>query len=49
VIEGRSYETGNPLAYLTAQFAAAFADDEYGPHLRQLADDLGYPHFVEER
>jgi len=37
VIEGRWYDTGNPLAYLTAQFAAALADPEYGPHLRRLA------------
>lgn len=37
VIEGQWYDTGNPLAYLTAQFAAALADPEYGPHLRRLA------------
>ncbi|GAA4199298.1 UTP--glucose-1-phosphate uridylyltransferase [Actinocatenispora rupis] len=39
VIEGQWYDTGNPLAYLTAQFAAALADPEYGPHLRRLAAD----------
>lgn len=38
VIQGRWYDTGNPLAYLTAQFAAALADPEYGPHLRRLAE-----------
>ncbi|WP_030918980.1 UTP--glucose-1-phosphate uridylyltransferase [Streptomyces sp. NRRL B-24720] len=41
VIEGRWYDTGNPLAYLTAQFAAALADPEYGPHLRKLAQEVG--------
>jgi UTP--glucose-1-phosphate uridylyltransferase len=43
VIQGRWYDTGNPLAYLTAQFAAALADPEYGPHLRRLAQDLDGP------
>jgi UTP--glucose-1-phosphate uridylyltransferase len=43
VIEGQWYDTGNPLAYLTAQFAAALADREYGPHLRRLAQGLGDP------
>lgn len=43
VIEGRWYDTGNPLAYLTAQFAHALADPAYGPHLRELAQDLGGP------
>ncbi|WP_327691264.1 MULTISPECIES: UTP--glucose-1-phosphate uridylyltransferase [unclassified Streptomyces] len=38
VIQGRWYDTGNPLAYLTAQFAAALADPEYGPPLRRLAE-----------
>ncbi|MFI8232206.1 UTP--glucose-1-phosphate uridylyltransferase [Streptomyces sp. NPDC085900] len=38
VIQGRWYDTGNPLAYLTAQFAHALADPEYGPHLRRLAE-----------
>ncbi|MDH6108460.1 UTP--glucose-1-phosphate uridylyltransferase [Kitasatospora sp. MAP12-15] len=41
VIKGRWYDTGTPLAYLTAQFAAALAHPEYGPHLRRLAQDLG--------
>jgi UTP--glucose-1-phosphate uridylyltransferase len=36
VIQGRWYDTGNPLDYLTAQFAAALADSAYAPHLRQL-------------
>ncbi|ELP70612.1 UTP--glucose-1-phosphate uridylyltransferase [Streptomyces turgidiscabies] len=40
VIHGRWYDTGNPLAYLTAQFAAALNDPEYGPHLRRLAKEL---------
>ncbi|MFC8449760.1 UTP--glucose-1-phosphate uridylyltransferase [Kitasatospora sp. NPDC057223] len=40
VIRGQWYDTGNPLAYLTAQFAAALADPDYGPHLRRLARDL---------
>ncbi|MDH6142180.1 MULTISPECIES: UTP--glucose-1-phosphate uridylyltransferase [Kitasatospora] len=40
VIQGRWYDTGNPLAYLTAQFAAALADPEYGPALRRLAAEL---------
>ncbi|MGA5362575.1 UTP--glucose-1-phosphate uridylyltransferase [Streptomyces purpurascens] len=43
VIQGKWYDTGNPLAYLTAQFAAALADPEYGPHLRKLADELDGP------
>ena len=37
VINGRWYDTGNPLDYLIAQFAAALADPAYAPHLRQLA------------
>jgi UTP--glucose-1-phosphate uridylyltransferase len=40
VIQGQWYDTGNPLAYLTAQFAAALADPQYGPHLRRLARGL---------
>ncbi len=40
VIQGSWYDTGNPLAYLTAQFAAALADPQYGPHLRELARGL---------
>ncbi|MFJ1598537.1 UTP--glucose-1-phosphate uridylyltransferase [Streptomyces sp. NPDC088261] len=43
VMRGTWYDTGNPLAYLTAQFAVALADPEYGPHLRRLARDLGGP------
>ncbi|QMU77686.1 UTP--glucose-1-phosphate uridylyltransferase [Streptacidiphilus sp. PB12-B1b] len=41
VIDGTWYDTGNPLAYLTAQFAAALAHPDYGPSLRRLAHDLG--------
>jgi UTP--glucose-1-phosphate uridylyltransferase len=41
VIDGTWYDTGSPLAYLKAQFAAALAHAEYGPALRQLAHDLG--------
>lgn len=37
VIHGRWYDTGNPSAYLTAQFAHALADPAYGPALRELA------------
>lgn len=40
VIQGRWYDTGNPLDYLTAQFAFALADPAYGPHLRRLAQEL---------
>ncbi|MEV4559277.1 UTP--glucose-1-phosphate uridylyltransferase [Kitasatospora sp. NPDC049285] len=40
VIEGNWYDTGNPLAYLTAQFAHALAHPEYGPALRKLAQGL---------
>jgi UTP--glucose-1-phosphate uridylyltransferase len=36
VIKGRWYDTGNPLDYLIAQFAAALGDPAYAPHLRQL-------------
>ncbi|WP_435405180.1 UTP--glucose-1-phosphate uridylyltransferase [Mycolicibacterium houstonense] len=39
VIHGRWYDTGNPADYLVAQFAFALAHPEYGPALRQLADD----------
>ncbi|MEU1268860.1 sugar phosphate nucleotidyltransferase [Streptomyces sp. NPDC005799] len=39
VLEGRWYDTGNPLAYLTAQFATALSEPAYGPHLRRLALD----------
>jgi UTP--glucose-1-phosphate uridylyltransferase len=38
VIHGSWYDTGNPLDYLIAQFAAALADPAYAPHLRQLVD-----------
>jgi UTP--glucose-1-phosphate uridylyltransferase len=38
VIQGRWYDTGNPLDYLIAQFAAALADPAYAPHLRQLVE-----------
>lgn len=41
VIRGQWYDTGNPRAYLTAQFAAALADPDYGPHLRRLAQGPG--------
>ena len=41
VIQGEWYDTGDPLAYLTAQFASALADPKYGPHLRRLARELG--------
>ncbi|WP_329138739.1 UTP--glucose-1-phosphate uridylyltransferase [Streptomyces sp. NBC_01476] len=40
VIQGRWYDTGNPAAYLIAQFASALAHPEYGPPLRRLARDL---------
>jgi UTP--glucose-1-phosphate uridylyltransferase len=38
VIHGRWYDTGNPLDYLIAQFAAALADPAYAPHLRKLVE-----------
>lgn len=41
VIAGTWYDTGSPLAYLTAQFAAALAHPDHGPHLRHLAQALG--------
>jgi UTP--glucose-1-phosphate uridylyltransferase len=37
VIKGTWYDTGTPLNYLRAQFAAALAHPEYGPELRKLA------------
>ncbi|KJS54831.1 UTP--glucose-1-phosphate uridylyltransferase [Streptomyces rubellomurinus] len=40
VIDGTWYDTGNPVAYLRAQFATALADPEYGPELRRLAAEL---------
>lgn len=39
VISGTWYDTGSPLTYLRAQFAAALADPVYGPELRRLALD----------
>jgi len=38
VIEGTWWDTGNPIGYLRAQFAAALAHPEYGPELRALVD-----------
>lgn len=38
VIEGTWWDTGNPVGYLRAQFAAALAHPEYGPALRTLVD-----------
>ncbi|KMS70921.1 nucleotidyltransferase [Streptomyces viridochromogenes] len=43
VIQGKWYDTGNPLTYLIAQFAAALANPEYGPRLHELARELGGP------
>ncbi|MFE7272064.1 UTP--glucose-1-phosphate uridylyltransferase [Streptomyces sp. NPDC057623] len=43
VIQRKWYDTGNPLTYLIAQFAAALADPEHGPHLHELARELGGP------
>ncbi|GAA2084598.1 UTP--glucose-1-phosphate uridylyltransferase GalU [Kitasatospora saccharophila] len=40
VIEGRWYDTGNPQAYLIAQFAHALTHPEYGPALVRLAQEL---------
>nr|WSW70622.1 UTP--glucose-1-phosphate uridylyltransferase [Streptomyces sp. NBC_00995] len=37
VIQGRWFDTGNPAAYLEAQFATALLHPEYGPRLRELA------------
>jgi UTP--glucose-1-phosphate uridylyltransferase len=37
VIKGTWYDTGTPLNYLRAQFAAALAHPVYGPELRRLA------------
>ncbi len=37
VIDGTWYDTGSPLNYLRAQFAAALADPVHGPELRKLA------------
>ncbi|GLW58538.1 UTP--glucose-1-phosphate uridylyltransferase [Kitasatospora phosalacinea] len=39
VIEGRWYDTGNPQAYLIAQFASALTHPEYGPALLRLAQE----------
>ncbi|MCX5103667.1 UTP--glucose-1-phosphate uridylyltransferase [Streptomyces sp. NBC_00439] len=43
VIEGRWFDTGNPAAYLEAQFATALRHPEYGPRLRELARSLDTP------
>ncbi|MFF8769089.1 UTP--glucose-1-phosphate uridylyltransferase [Kitasatospora sp. NPDC015120] len=40
VIEGDWYDTGGPLAYLTAQFAHALTHPEYGPALRRMVQAL---------
>ncbi|MCK2217335.1 UTP--glucose-1-phosphate uridylyltransferase [Actinomadura sp. ATCC 31491] len=37
VIDGTWWDTGSPLNYLRAQFAAALAHPAYGPELRKLA------------
>ncbi|GAA3665221.1 UTP--glucose-1-phosphate uridylyltransferase GalU [Nonomuraea antimicrobica] len=37
VIDGTWWDTGSPLNYLKAQFAAALAHPDYGPELRKLA------------
>lgn len=37
VIDGTWYDTGTPLNYLLAQFAAALAHPVYGPEMRKLA------------
>jgi UTP--glucose-1-phosphate uridylyltransferase len=42
VISGRWYDTGNPADYLVAQMASALTHPQYGPRLRQLAND-GHP------
>ncbi|MFC5835243.1 UTP--glucose-1-phosphate uridylyltransferase [Nonomuraea insulae] len=39
VIDGTWWDTGSPLNYLKAQFAAALAHPTYGPELRKLAHD----------
>jgi UTP--glucose-1-phosphate uridylyltransferase len=39
VIQGQWYDTGNPLDYAIAQFAAALAVPDFAPHLRRLAAD----------
>ncbi|MEV0387977.1 sugar phosphate nucleotidyltransferase [Nonomuraea sp. NPDC050643] len=41
VIDGTWWDTGSPLSYLKAQFAAALAHPVYGPELRKLAHDSG--------
>ncbi|MFG2116612.1 UTP--glucose-1-phosphate uridylyltransferase [Streptomyces sp. NPDC048718] len=40
VIQGRWYDTGNPVGYLVAQMASALAHPEYGPALRGLVKEL---------
>ncbi|MEU6716309.1 UTP--glucose-1-phosphate uridylyltransferase [Nonomuraea sp. NPDC046802] len=39
VIDGTWWDTGSPLNYLKAQFAAALAHPVFGPELRKLARD----------
>ncbi|MEO3804548.1 hypothetical protein ABGA98_31325 [Nonomuraea sp. B1E8] len=41
VIDGTWWDTGSPLNYLRAQFAAALAHPVHGPELRKLAQDGG--------
>ncbi|MEQ4721402.1 UTP--glucose-1-phosphate uridylyltransferase [Nonomuraea sp. B19D2] len=41
VIDGTWWDTGSPLNYLKAQFAAALAHPEHGPELRRLALESG--------
>jgi UTP--glucose-1-phosphate uridylyltransferase len=40
VITGTWWDTGSPINYLKAQFAAALAHREYGPELRQFLTTL---------
>ncbi|MBB5784768.1 UTP--glucose-1-phosphate uridylyltransferase [Nonomuraea jabiensis] len=41
VIDGTWWDTGSPLNYLKAQFAAALAHPRFGPELRKLAQESG--------
>ncbi|MFF3671612.1 UTP--glucose-1-phosphate uridylyltransferase [Microtetraspora malaysiensis] len=43
VIDGTWYDTGSPLAYLKAQFAAVLSDREYGPELRRFVREFDPP------
>ncbi|NUO96661.1 MAG: UTP--glucose-1-phosphate uridylyltransferase [Nonomuraea sp.] len=43
VIDGTWWDTGSPLNYLRAQFAAALAHPVHGPELRRLARDSEPP------